>query len=77
MAGTNGNGKKIEAPMKAQLPLYMPPELKEIVEVEAAKAGMSLTGWVVWAIAEKVDRLDLAYVPRKKASTPPREPEPV
>lgn len=63
-----------EAPMsKAQLPLYMSAELKRIVKEEADKAGMSLTGWIVWAIAEKANRLDLAFVPRERSDKPPME----
>jgi hypothetical protein len=62
-----------EAPMKVQLPLYMSAELKQIVEQEAQAANMSLTGYIVWAIAEKVNRLDLAFVPRKRSDSPPTE----
>lgn len=56
--------------MVAVANVYMDPRLKDLAGAEADKAGLPLSEFIVRALAEKLKRLDLAIVPRKRPGRP-------
>jgi len=56
-----------------QIMVYCSPELKRLAGEWADAAGVPLSEFVVRALAERIERPDLAIVPRKKSGRPRKD----
>ena len=63
---------KKEAPLTFQLHIRCQPELRDILS-RLAGPELPLNDFIVRLLAEKVDRPDLAKVPRKRIGRPRKE----
>jgi hypothetical protein len=63
----NENGRK---PLTVRIVVRAAAELKDLAGLEADKANIPLSEWIVRVVAKQIGRRDLAEVPRKKLGRP-------